>query len=90
MKLCIVTHQVIAGDGQGRVNYEIACEAIRQGHDVTLLASAMSCGRSPSDIAPEFAQHSQVNGIPIPVIGRGAIAYLDCYRCFHVLLFNLS
>jgi hypothetical protein len=24
MKLCIVTHKVALGDGQGRVNYEVA------------------------------------------------------------------
>ena len=28
MKLCIVTHKVAIGDGQGRVNYEVAWEAV--------------------------------------------------------------
>lgn len=60
MKLCIVTHQVRQGDGQGRVNYEIAYEALGRGYEVTILASA---------IAPELAQHSQVNWIPISVQG---------------------
>lgn len=60
MKLCIVTPSVIKGDGQGRVNYEIAWEAIRRGHHVTLLASR---------IAPELQQSSQVNWIDIPVKG---------------------
>ena len=46
------------GGGQGRVNYEIAWEALRQGHHVTLLASS---------IAPELERHSQVKWIPIPV-----------------------
>ncbi len=39
MKLCIVTPKVIKGDGQGRANYEIVWEAIRRGHQVTLLAN---------------------------------------------------
>ena len=44
MKICIVTHNVIKGDGQGRVNYEVAKEAIRRGHYVTLLASRVASG----------------------------------------------
>ncbi|MFW6296531.1 MAG: glycosyltransferase family 4 protein, partial [Halothece sp.] len=56
MKLCMVTHKVVKGDGQGRVNYEITWEAIRRGHEVTLLASA---------IAPELACHGNVNWVPI-------------------------
>ncbi len=60
MKLCIVTHKVIKGDGQGRVNYEVAWEAIRCGHQITLLASS---------IAPELQQHGQVDWIPILVKG---------------------
>jgi glycosyltransferase involved in cell wall biosynthesis len=58
MKLCIVTPCVVKGDGQGRVNYEIAWEAIRRGHHVTLLASR---------VAPELQQSSQVNWLDIPV-----------------------
>ena len=54
MKLCIVTHKVKKGDGQGRVNYEVAKEAIRRGHHLTLLAS---------EIAPELQQSSQVDWV---------------------------
>lgn len=60
MRLCIVTHRVVLGDGQGRVNYEVAWEAIRRGHHVTLVASS---------VAPELQQNSQVNWIDIPVKG---------------------
>jgi glycosyltransferase involved in cell wall biosynthesis len=60
MKLCIVTPCVIKGDGQGRVNYEIAWEAIRRGHHVTLLATR---------VAPELQQNSEVSWIDIPVKG---------------------
>ncbi|WP_295617182.1 glycosyltransferase family 4 protein [Chamaesiphon sp. GL140_3_metabinner_50] len=58
MKICIVTHCVIRGDGQGRVNYEVVREALRQGHHLTLVASAIS---------PELAQHPQVTWVPIVV-----------------------
>ncbi|MBH8555954.1 glycosyltransferase family 4 protein [Nostocaceae cyanobacterium CENA357] len=60
MKLCIVTHKVQKGDGQGRVNYEVAQEAIRRGHHLTLIAS---------NVAPELEQNSQMNWIKIPVQG---------------------
>jgi glycosyltransferase involved in cell wall biosynthesis len=60
VKLCIVTHKIKKGDGQGRVNYEVAQEAIRRGHDLTLLAS---------EIAVELAENSAVNWISIPVKG---------------------
>lgn len=56
MKLCIVTHSLIKGDGQGRVNYEVACEAIRRGHHVTVLASK---------IAPELEKQSSIVVVPI-------------------------
>ncbi|WP_373541475.1 glycosyltransferase family 4 protein [Chamaesiphon sp.] len=58
MKICIVTHCVIKGDGQGRVNYEVVCETLRQGHYVTLVASAIS---------PELEQHRQIAWVPILV-----------------------
>ncbi|WGV28229.1 glycosyltransferase family 4 protein [Halotia branconii] len=58
MKLCIVTHKVKKGDGQGRVNYEVAQEAIRRGHHLTLIAS---------EVTAELEQNSQVNWIKIPV-----------------------
>ncbi|MBK1986705.1 glycosyltransferase family 4 protein [Sphaerospermopsis aphanizomenoides BCCUSP55] len=60
MKLCIVTHKIRKGDGQGRVNYEVAIEALRRGHQLTLLAS---------EIAPDLEQNSAVNWIKIPVNG---------------------
>jgi glycosyltransferase involved in cell wall biosynthesis len=39
MRICIVTPNVIRGDGQGRVNYEIAREALRRGHGLAILAN---------------------------------------------------
>ncbi|MEO0683983.1 MAG: glycosyltransferase family 4 protein [Cyanobacteria bacterium J06649_11] len=58
MKLCIITHSLIKGDGQGRVNYEVACEAIRRDHHVTVLAS---------QISPELEKHPSINWVPISV-----------------------
>ena len=60
MKVCIVTHSVGKGDGQGRVNYEVVLETIRRGHDVTILASS---------IDPDLQQHPQVTWVPISVKG---------------------
>ncbi|MEH2283456.1 MAG: glycosyltransferase family 4 protein [Nostoc sp.] len=60
MKLCIVTHKIKKGDGQGRVNYEVVNEAIRRGHHLILLAS---------EVASELEDNSQVNWIKIPVNG---------------------
>ncbi|MGF1676557.1 MAG: glycosyltransferase family 4 protein [Rivularia sp. (in: cyanobacteria)] len=60
MKLCIITHSLIKGDGQGRVNYEVAWEAINRGHHLTVLASK---------IAPELEKHHQVDWVPISVTG---------------------
>ncbi|NEQ49240.1 MAG: glycosyltransferase family 4 protein [Leptolyngbya sp. SIO3F4] len=58
MKLCIVTHTVSRGDGQGRVNYEVVSEAIHRGYSVTLLASS---------IEPELNQHPQITWVSISV-----------------------
>lgn len=60
LKLCIVTHNVLIGDGQGRANYEIVQEVLRRGHTITLIATS---------IAPDLQQHSQVNWVPIAVKG---------------------
>ena len=58
MRLCITTHSFAKGSGQGRVNYEIVLEALRQGFDITLIGS---------DIAPEIHQHPQISWVPIDV-----------------------
>ncbi|BBC24546.1 glycosyltransferase family 4 protein [Pseudanabaena sp. ABRG5-3] len=60
MRLCIVTHNIIKGDGQGRANYEIVLEAIRRGYHVTLVAI---------NVSPELQQNSQVKWVPISVKG---------------------
>jgi glycosyltransferase involved in cell wall biosynthesis len=49
MKLCIVSRNVVKGDGQSRVNYEIVREALRRGHHVTVLANGVAPELQPSD-----------------------------------------
>lgn len=60
MKLCIVTHRVVPGEGQGRVNYAVVQHALAAGHRVTLLAS---------EVAPDLVQHPQVVWVALPVAG---------------------
>jgi hypothetical protein len=35
MKLCIITHEVVIGEGQGRINYEVAWEAARREYQLS-------------------------------------------------------
>src|SRR5215217_5284186 len=58
MKICIVTHKLAKGDGQGRVNYEIARSALQRGHQLVLVAS---------HVASELNMHPCCSWVPIPV-----------------------
>jgi glycosyltransferase involved in cell wall biosynthesis len=60
MKLCIITRKIAKGDGQGRANYEIVCEAVRCGHKVTLVTNS---------VAPELLENEQINWIHVPIKG---------------------
>jgi glycosyltransferase involved in cell wall biosynthesis len=60
MNLALITHKFARGDGQGRVNYEIAKAALAEGHVVWLVAS---------EIAPELAAHSRARTVVIDVNG---------------------
>jgi len=42
MNIALVTHSVVRGDGQGRVNYEIARHCLSRGAGVTLLADRVA------------------------------------------------
>jgi len=42
MRIAIVTHNVLPGDGQGRVNYELTRFLLDEGHHVTLVARQVS------------------------------------------------
>ena len=57
MKIALVTSKVLKGDGQGRVNYEIARAVLRRGHQVVLVAS---------QIAAELDAHPSVSWVRIP------------------------
>lgn len=58
MNIAFVTHKFGKGDGQGRVNYEVVWEALRQGHHVTLLAG---------EVAEDLQAHPRVTTILFPV-----------------------
>ncbi|CAM3643499.1 glycosyltransferase [Cohnella lubricantis] len=60
MNICIVNHRFIKGDGQARVNYEIAKVMLEQGYRLTLVAS---------DVAPELLDNASAKWIPIGVNG---------------------
>ena len=60
MKLCIVTHKLVQGDGQGRVNYEVAKTALRRGHHLVLVAT---------EVAPELAKAENVAWLQTDVGG---------------------
>ena len=57
-----MTHDVLKGNGQGRVNYEFICEAIRQDHRFTVLASRIdpTLGQSTNVTFEKIT----VNGLP--------------------------
>lgn len=61
MNLALITHKVVRGEGQARVNYEIAQRAARAGWHVTLIAGK---------VAPELQNCLQVTWTPIPWTAR--------------------
>lgn len=56
MKICFVTHKVKKGDGQGRVNYEVIAEAVKERHDVIIISSELS---------EELRAHPQITWVKI-------------------------
>jgi glycosyltransferase involved in cell wall biosynthesis len=60
MRLALITHRFARGDGQGRVNYEIAKNALAAGHDVWLVAN---------HVAPDLASHARARVVRIGVTG---------------------
>jgi glycosyltransferase involved in cell wall biosynthesis len=58
MKLCIVTPQIVKGDGQGRANYEVVKAALEQGAEITLVTS---------QLASDLQQNACINWIALPL-----------------------
>lgn len=56
MRICIVTHRVVTGEGQGKVNYEIAIEALRQGHEVVMISN---------EVEPELLEYKGASWIKV-------------------------
>lgn len=83
MKICIVSRNIIRGDGQGRANYEIVKEAVRRGHHVTIFSDGLE---------PDLQQDAGVTWVPaaadkVPsaflhqlVFGRLSAAWLKKHR----------
>jgi len=73
MNIAIVTHTLRRGDGQGRVNYEIALSALDRGHRVTLIATSVD----PSLMAREGAAWVpiSVDGWPTALIRNQVFAW---------------
>ena len=59
MRLALITRKFVKGDGQGRVNYELAQAALAEGHTVFLLAR---------EVAPELASHPLARCVLIRVM----------------------
>jgi len=51
MRILLVTHNLVRGDGQGRINYELAHHALRSGHSLTVVAD-----RADSDLVAAGAR----------------------------------
>jgi glycosyltransferase involved in cell wall biosynthesis len=60
VRLALITHRFVKGDGQGRVNYELARAALAEGHAVFLLAT---------EIAPELASNPLARAVHVGVWG---------------------
>jgi len=78
VKLALVTHNFIRGDGQSRVNYEIAHYALRQGMEVWLLAdqvesSLLEEGAHWVKVQP---RHQKLHLRKVPEFARRASAAL--------------
>jgi len=58
MRIALITHKLAKGDGQGRVNYELARGALAAGHTVFMLAS---------EVAAELADHPLAHVVRIGV-----------------------
>jgi len=57
MRIALITPKIVNGDGQGRVNLEVARCLLARGHDLVLLAQ---------EGAPSLTSHPQVTWIPMP------------------------
>ncbi|MFI2857939.1 glycosyltransferase family 4 protein [Paenibacillus sp. JSM ZJ436] len=60
MNICIVTHCVKKGDGQGRVNYEVVKKALEHGYKITIISS---------DLSIDLHEHPNVTWIRIAANG---------------------
>jgi glycosyltransferase involved in cell wall biosynthesis len=60
VEIGIVTQRIIKDDGQGRVNFEIAREALKRGHRVVMITT---------EVAPELDSYPSAEWVRVPVAG---------------------
>jgi glycosyltransferase involved in cell wall biosynthesis len=60
MRIVLITHRFTKGDGQGRVNYEIALAALNSGHHVCMVTT---------HVAPELRAHARAQVVNIGTSG---------------------
>jgi glycosyltransferase involved in cell wall biosynthesis len=90
-RIVLVSQAIVRGDGQGRVNYEVAVEALRRGHAVDLVACR---------VEPDLEAHPGVRwariaagGVPTQLVrnlvfSRRSAAWLAQHRAGGVVLAN--
>lgn len=92
MTIALVTHVVESGDGQGRVNLEIARAALENGHHVVLVASRVSDALRSRDTVRWVPV--PVDGIPTELLRNQVFAWRSArwlsqnHNAFDVLLAN--
>ncbi|WP_218079977.1 glycosyltransferase family 4 protein [Anthocerotibacter panamensis] len=77
MKILLAAHNVVKGDGQGRVNYELARHLSERGHQVTLLADRVDPGLLDS---PNLTWEYLKAQVQLPNLIRGLIWAHQCNR----------
>lgn len=96
MHLILATHNLVRGDGQGRVNHEIVAYGLRLGHEVTLLADQVDAdlielGAAWERIAPCARTITLLKGLEFAVrsswrLRRLRAGGLVCANGFTVML----
>jgi glycosyltransferase involved in cell wall biosynthesis len=72
VKIAISTHNIVRGDGQGRVAFELARHALRRGHRVSLLADhvAPELVEAGAEWIPVHPAISRIHLLKVPLFAR--------------------
>lgn len=74
MRILLISHSIIRGDGQGRVNLEIAVECLARGHELTVIADRVdrSLVEKGGQWIPVHPLLDRPNLIKTPLFARAA------------------